>query len=293
MSIRISSALRFLKLLGTRLYIFIFARPSMQSFNKKLFRLVIRGLGYNNVGPVEQTGEAIFIKLLAHFRPSLCVDIGANRGNYSKALLELTGTHLISFEPLPKAFADLCELEQRFPGRLQAVNKGVGNLDCELDLHYGAEDSELASFSEEINEIAYVKAGNTNVMKVTVLTLDSYFSEPRNAGIQHIDLIKIDTEGYEVEVLSGATTTLSRLKPSFIQIEYNWHQLFKQQSLYSISLLLKDYVAYQLLPHGKGLHRVDVSMPQHNIYQYSNIVFVRNEMNLQFQRLLQHSPRSK
>jgi FkbM family methyltransferase len=275
----ISQKLRRLGEFSEALYMLIVARPSMQGFNDWLFRLAIRSKGYNHCGSVRSTGEEIFIRLLAKYNPSFCVDIGANVGHYSEALLSLTNTNLLAFEPLPKAFEALRELGKKYPTRFQAVNKGVGNRTCELDLHYGAEDSELASFSNEIKQIDYVKDENRNVMRVPVVTLDSFFGEPRNAHLEHIDLIKIDTEGYEFEVLSGATETLSRLKPTFIQIEYNWHQLFKGQSLFNIASLLNDYVAYQLLPFGSGLSKVDVRLPQSNIYQYSNFVFVRSDVS--------------
>jgi FkbM family methyltransferase len=251
----------------------------MQPFNDWLFQLAIRGKGYNHAGPVAVTGEAAFMKLLAQFDPSLCIDVGANRGHYSEALLTLTNTKIIAFEPLPKAFESLRALQERFPSRVEVVNKGVGNLNCELDLHYGAEDSELASFSEEVNGIDYVREENQNVIKVPVTTLDSFFSEQDYASIKHIDLMKIDTEGYEYEVLCGATETLARIRPRFIQIEYNWHQLFKNQSLFSISKLLDNYDVYQLLPENGGMSKVDARLPQNNVYQYSNFVFVRADID--------------
>ena len=262
-----------------RVYTLIVARPSMQPFNDWLFRLAIRGKGYNHAGPVAVTGEAAFMKLLAQFDPSLCIDVGANRGHYSEALLTLTNTKIIAFEPLPKAFDSLRALQERFPLRIDAINKGVGDLDCVLDLHYGAADSELASFSDEVNGIDYVRAENQNVLKVPVTTLDSFFKQQEYSSIARIDLMKIDTEGYEYEVLRGATQTLARLRPLFIQIEYNWHQLFKNQSLYSISKLLDKYNVYQLLPENGGMSKVDARLPQNNVYQYSNFVFVRADVD--------------
>ena len=50
--------------------------------------------------------------------------------------------------------------------------------------------------------------------------------------VTKIDLIKIDTEGFELEVLKGAEKTIKKLKPTYIQIEYNWHHLFKNINLY-------------------------------------------------------------
>ena len=91
-------------------------------------------------------------------------------------------------------------------------------------------------------------------------------------------LLKIDTEGYEYEVLLGARQTIENRKPKFIQIEYNWHQLFKGQSLYKLASLLPNYVTYQLLPHGSGLSKVDARRPEANIYHYSNFVFIRKDI---------------
>ncbi len=53
----------------------------------------------------------------------------------------------------------------------------------------------------------------------------------KKLSIKKIDLIKIDTEGYELEVLIGAKKTIEKFKPKYIQIEYNWHHLFKNVNL--------------------------------------------------------------
>ncbi len=277
----LSPAVRQLYSLLGKIYAFIFARPSMQFVNNALLRLALRGRGYDNFGDLTATGEHTFIKLLARFKPSLCIDVGANKGHYSHTLLESTTTKVIAFEPLPEAFKSLKMLAAEFPGRLVAVDKGVGSENAELDLYYGEADSELASFSTEINEIAHVGEANKNRVKVPVVTLDTYFEhESRALGAHEIDLLKIDTEGYEYEVLTGATDTIRKLRPKFIQIEYNWHQLFKMRSLYSFARLLDGYVPYQLLPYGSGLIKVDVRKPESNIYRYANFVFVREDIKI-------------
>jgi FkbM family methyltransferase len=251
-------------------YVFIFGRPTMQRVNRVLLDLALHGKGYKNPGG--DSGEGKFLELLSHHRPQLCVDVGANKGNYSKALLEVTGSKVIAFEPLPGAFAALREIGRNFPDRFTAINKGVADRNSVLDLHFSEEDSEWASFSTEINEIPYIAGSNKNSVRVEVLTLDDFFE---NHPAQ-IDLLKIDTEGYEYEVLVGARETIRSNGPKFIQIEFNWHQLFRGRSLYALASLLPDYVAYQLLP--TGLQRVDVRQPENNIYHYSNFVFVRNDI---------------
>jgi FkbM family methyltransferase len=262
-------------------YVFLFGRPSMQALNNIVLNLALNAKGYANYYRCHPkwTGEEKFLKLFSKHNPQLCIDIGANKGDYSEILLSLTDSRVIAFEPLPKTFAILAKLQTRFPRRLITLNKGVGDQNAELDLHFGDEDSTLASFSKEVNEIDYVGQNNWNAIRMEVITLDRFFKEFHEPESSQIDLLKIDTEGYEYEVLLGAKETLENRKPKFIQIEYNWHQLFKGQSLYKLASLLPNYVAYQLLPHGSGLNKVDVKRPESNIYHYSNFVFVREDIS--------------
>lgn len=261
-------------------YVLIFARPSMQFLNNIILQLALHGRGYKNCCDLKSTGEEILLKKVVRHNPSICIDIGANRGHYTEALLRLTNSKVIAFEPLPKAFNSLKEIQQKFPGRLLAINKGVGDKNTELDLYFGEEDSELASFSKEANNIDYVGNRNKNSVRVELITLDSFFTAPQYSDILQIDLLKIDAEGYEYEVLSGAQGILKNKKPKFVQIEYNWHHLFKNHSLFSLASFLQDYVAYQLLPYGSGLTKVDVKRPESNIYCYSNFVFVRRDLTI-------------
>jgi hypothetical protein len=55
--------------------------------------------------------------------------------------LEATTAKIIVFEPLPGAYQELVALSDKYPGRRSAVNKGVGDKNVELELHYGDEDS--------------------------------------------------------------------------------------------------------------------------------------------------------
>jgi FkbM family methyltransferase len=273
-------ALSFPSLLFAKAFHVVFARPSMQKHNDRLLDMTLRARGYNNCCDPVRTGEAIFIRLLAAAEPKLCLDIGANKGAYAAMLLENTGADVVSFEPLPKAFAALQTLKARYPERFEAINAGVGAKAEKLRLHYGEEDSELASFSAEVNQIDYVGSENVNAMDVDVIPLDAYCATHLTGRYAEIDLLKIDTEGFEREVLLGARHTIATLRPKFVQIEYNWHQLFRGESLFSLAELLPGYKTYQLLPYGDGLARRDPKTPEANVFQYSNFVFVRDDVSL-------------
>jgi FkbM family methyltransferase len=241
----------------------------MQPHNDRVIRLAMRARGYNNCCGPKKSGEESFIKLLAKHRPALCIDIGANRGQYAESLLRLTDAEVISFEPHPNTDQRLCELRSAFPDRLVAVNKGVGDENAILDLLYGAV-SGWATFSPEVNRIGFIGRNNKERMAVEVIRLDDFFSSEDE---REIDLLKIDVEGYEYEVLQGARETIRTRSPKFIQIEFNLHQLFKGHSLLGLSSLLPGYRAYQILPH--GLSWRDVKSPDANCYHLSNWVFVR------------------
>ena len=101
-------------------------------------------------------------------------------------------------------------------------------------------------------------------------TLDGYC---KAKNITEIDLVKIDTEGFELEVFEGAINTFAKIKPKFIQIEFNWHQLFRNTSLNLFAEKLPNYDIYQLV-HSGWVKR-DAKDPLTNIYLFSNFIFVR------------------
>ena len=75
----------------------------------------------------------------------------------------------------------------------------------------------------------------------------------------------------------GAKNILNKHQPKYIQIEFNWHQLIKSQTLYSFSLLLSEYNVFQMLPN--GLVKRDPIDPISNIFSYSNFVFIHQDIS--------------
>jgi FkbM family methyltransferase len=243
--------------------------PELSQVTDFLLTQALCARGYNNFRNSEESGEAFFIKsVLAPTSPKLCLDIGANVGNYTCELLRATNSKVISFEPLPGAFRSMQEQVREFSDRVILENKGVGAANEDLVIHFSPNALSQASFSEEVKNVSYVS--NEEQALVPVVTLDSYCQEHQ---ISEIDFIKIDTEGYEAEVFKGAERVLHEIKPKFIQIEFNWHQLFRNTSLHYFSELLPEYQVFQLLPNG-WINR-DPRSPLSNIFEFSNFVFVR------------------
>lgn len=272
------SVLRTLKRLTSDAYVATLAGPNGQRVNNAVLHMALRARGYGYSGGIEETGESSFISCLARQDADLCIDVGANRGEYSRTLLQATRGTVIAFEPHPRTFGELGAIRERHSDRFIAVNQGVADVEGELELCWG-DNLELASFSKEVLAIGYVGACNVHRSSVPVTTLDAYFAGPgRQLGDREITLLKIDTEGFEFEVLKGARQTLRERPPKFVQVEINHHQLFRGHTLFSLSRLLADYRPYQILPGRRGLQPVAPEDPLVNIFGYANFVLVRPDV---------------
>jgi FkbM family methyltransferase len=259
-------------------YVFIFGRKKMQFFNDIVLSLALNAKGYKNYGSFKKTGEKNFINKINNDL-FLCIDIGANVGKYTKLLLTETKSKIISFEPLPLAFKDLQKIEQNNSERLKVYNYAIGEKDETLELNYSNEKSEKASFLENLNELSFYDFKNNQKIKTKVYCLDTFFSNNPNLLSKNIDLVKIDTEGFEFEVLKGAKKMLEQNPPKYIQIEFNWHQLFKAQTIYNFSKFLHQYDLYQILPHGNDLIKINPSRPESNIFHLTNFVYIRKDIS--------------
>jgi len=264
-------------------YNFIFGRKISQKINNLIFSLALGAKGYKNYGSFDQTGEKNFIKTISSSL-KLTLDIGANTGKYTQLILDETKSNVISFEPLKEAFKDLKNIEKVYPERLKTFNYAVGDKNEYLDLNTSNSKSEKASFSKDTDKLTFYEQENSIKINTEVITLDSFFkNNPKLIDEKELDFIKIDTEGFELEVIIGAKNLIEKKKPKFIQLEFNWHQLFKKQTMYEFSKYLEDYDLYQLLPFGKKLIRVDPIRPETNIFHLSNFVYIRKDISSKFE----------
>jgi len=259
----------------SKLYVLLFGRKCMQFFNDFTLSLSLNAKGFKNYGNFSVTGEKSFIELIKN-EINLSLDIGANIGVYTKLILLNTNSKVVSFEPLPEAFKELSKIKLKFIDRLDVHNIAIGAETGKLDLFYGDEKSEKASLVPNLEKLSFVGLQNKNNISVDVKNLD-YFENYFNN--QQIDFIKIDTEGFEYEVLKGAKKILKIHKPKFIQIEFNWHQLIRNHTLYDLFKLVDSYDVFRILPYGNKLIHIDPSRPENNIYHLSNYVFIRDDIS--------------
>jgi FkbM family methyltransferase len=252
--------------------IFFFGRKNLYNFNLSIIKLFAVFIGNNIFFSSKASGESYFLKLICQESPDLCIDVGANIGKYSERILKNSNSKIIAFEPSNASFKQLTILKKKYLNKIKIYNFGLGNSNKNLNLSYDKKNSLWANYNPEVQAIHYLKNNNL-IQKSKIKKLDTVYYNNKKKFDFNIKLLKIDTEGYEYEVLLGASNFIKQKKPKYIQIEYNWHHLFKNITLYKISKLLQNYDVYKILPFSAGLLKIDPKRPENNYYNYSNYVF--------------------
>jgi FkbM family methyltransferase len=125
-------------------------------------------------------------------------DVGANIGYLSAIAAGLVGTHgqVHCFEPVPEYYDRLQNFARLNPGHSIVPNScaaGEAQGQCTIYVTREAGQNTMVPAYQSSFEI-------TSTLEVPVVRLDSYISE---RGIQRVDLIKIDAEGFEFPALKG------------------------------------------------------------------------------------------
>ena len=234
---------------------------------------------YNNLF----LGENIFIKKFEKLNIINCLDIGANIGEFSNQILLNKNTNVIAFEPLPRCCEQLEIIKKNSNNRFRYYQIALSNSEKLDYLFFGEQTSGLASLETAINDIPYIKDSNKNKIQVQIKKLDNFID---NNNFKNIDFIKIDVEGHEMSVIKGGFEFIKKNNIKLIQIEFNWHNLMTNQSIYNYSKKFNNYVTTRLnLINGK-LKIVDPKDFMSNIYHLSNYIFVQKEFLKKNEELL-------
>ncbi len=181
---------------------------AVQSFLSRVSRQLQYLQGIGSGAPAGISGEQVLIEklLAAHSGKLIVFDVGANVGQFSSLFFRGLGQRefeIHAFEPGTHAFAALHSSFAACPN-MRLNRLALGSAKCMSPLYCDKEGSTMASLYQR-NIPGAGKAfafGET----VNVERLDDYCSLH---GITHIDLLKIDVEGHELEVLRGGRDMLA------------------------------------------------------------------------------------
>lgn len=165
------------------------------------------------------------------------VDIGTNIGEHSMYAARLVGPtgHVLSFEPIPRIFAQLRKSihSNHYESIIEAHNVALGEESRTETLHLNAKNIGGSSLVEGTQE--------DESIVVTIRKGDDYL-----LPLKRIDMIKIDVEGYEYEVLSGIKESLHTHHPTII-LEFSGHLYLEHRNNHGEKILsLLNRLGYSL-----------------------------------------------
>ena len=195
-----------------------------------------------------------------HTEPQFVVDVGANIGQTLETFLSWwPSAHCLSLEPLPDAFAQLQDVVKKYSGRAEAINCGVSSSPRKLTLNGSKTQSTTSSF-HKLNKSAetvqahhglrstpsFLELGaeDNYEVEVSVEKLDDILTSSKNKSVtwfneSGVDVLKIDTQGWELEVLRGATEVLKRTK--VVLTEWQFDDIYGQPPpIHELDKILSD-----------------------------------------------------
>ncbi|WP_319960690.1 FkbM family methyltransferase [Methylomonas defluvii] len=239
----------------------------------------------NNNCEFSTNGEMRFLdNLLDYFsgiEELIVFDVGANVGDYSQMFVDMankrkTKFSLHVFEPTMKCFFTL---QERFGCMTNIVlnKKALSYQEGVLSIYYDKEQSGLASLHKR--NLTYYEIEMSESEKVEAVSAENYI---HTNSVRHINFLKVDVEGHELQVLHGFGGYLSGDFIDFIQFEYGGANLDSHTSLMEIYFVLQNrgFTLTKVMANGLEVREY---YPYMDNFSYANYVAISNSIIKSFQ----------
>ena len=186
-------------------------------------------------------------------RINLFLDVGAHHGEtidlFSK---NFSIKKLISFEASPKSFKKLFSRKDFFKKRYKFTNiilenVALGSENKKVKIKEFVESSSSTIQDIDQNSKYYKKKfrflnfiGTKKVFEETEIDITKFKDYLEIKKINNIDFLKIDTEGYEYEIIKGMEKKLKDVKLLYFEHHYDL-MIKKNYTFFDISKILKDH----------------------------------------------------
>ena len=165
-------------------------------------------------------------EVLSELRCATVVDIGANRGQFALVSHECCpSAKIFSFEPLNEpatVFDRLFKDSQRIKLFRYAIGRQAG--DAPMYLSHSDDSSSLLPITDLQNEI-FPGTGLKEIRSVAVARLDELINWD---DLIKPALLKIDVQGFELEVLYGCDSLLGNFQ--YVYVECSFMELYEGQA---------------------------------------------------------------
>ena len=251
-----------------------FARPFFRGLNTFLFRLGTTGLGIHS----HSSGERYFYKkILPHLvkdSQPVFIDAGAFIGRNSELLKKIfPGAFIYLFEPNPRCYEMLRKIETP---EIKTFNIALGKKSEKRKL-FDRKSNDLTMHSSLYHEvISDIHESEFVEYETEVTTLDKFTDLH---SLEHIDFLKIDTEGNELNILKGANKIIKNSSLDIIQFEFNSMNVISRTHFHDFRQLLQEYKLYRMLP--KGIIELENDILNTELFGLQNIVAISNRLNIE------------
>ena len=238
------------------------ANPLGHSLLQKHVRTCLWLMGIGAGANLNNSGEtAVIRKLLRNGADRLTViDVGANCGQFLNLVTGGLGKRLKeihSFEPATATFKAL-QLAAPNCSNIFLNNLALGAELGKQELFYDKECSVLASLTKRDLSLRHRNFDKHETVEVTTLT--NYCIEN---NISHIDWLKIDVEGHELDVLYGSSPLFEKNAIEMVTFEFGGCNIDTRTFLRDFYNFFNDL--------GMRLHRITPSGYFHPIKRYHEI----------------------
>jgi FkbM family methyltransferase len=201
---------------------------------------------------------ANLVDILKHQRITLVLDVGANVGQYASYLRQ-SGYEgrIVSFEPLAEAWEDLRQAAVGDPAWEIPPRMAIGDVDGKVTLFRSAESDMSSILPLEAYFLATSPDSEIVGREVApVARLDTIFGDHVHPADRVF--VKIDTQGYERQVLVGCKDILDSI--AGFQVEMSLIPLYAGEALFDelLSMLHElGFSLFQVIPgyYSRHLHR--------------------------------------
>ena len=250
-----------------------FVLMAFPSFRRLIWRIgrkmyMVARLEMSNIS--DQNGEYWLLEQVIkkqNGQNSVLIDIGANRGDWTQAAChclanDKTVGKIFSFEPSQVTHRFLLNRFKNFPV--------VHTFELAMSNKSGERDFYIIDEMAGVNSL--VKSENGAVQKVHVTTIDEFIKKEK---IDHVLIVKSDTEGHDFSVIQGAEEALTKGQIDLWQFEYNHRWVQQGSNLIDVFKFISDK-PYQLGKlYGNGIELYEQWHPELERYFEVNFVLMK------------------
>ena len=176
-------------------------------------------------------------------------DIGANKGFYTDFLIEHFGSdHKVYLFEASDRFTGLLKDKFNSSESLSVINKAVSDEVGTVSFFELEDSNNDVEGMSSLNKREVFSQYKTNEKKVDCITFDNFIDDN---NISNVKFVKIDTEGFELNVLKGMKKSLERGIVDYIQIEYGDCITEIGKGIFDIMEFINDY-DYKLFDEDNG-----------------------------------------